>query len=116
MKFSAKLAIASMLLAFAASSAFAAGGNFGADKHIKAGLKCESCHGPDKKIETPEKEQCIKCHDPKKLAEKTKNVKPTNPHDSPHYHQDLECTLCHLQHEKPEIYCNQCHKFDFKMP
>ena len=60
--------------------------------------------------------QCVKCHDPKKLAEKTKDVKPTNPHDSPHYHQNLECTLCHVGHEKSEIYCNQCHKFNFKMP
>ena len=68
------------------------------------------------KIETPEKEQCAACHDPVKLAEKTKGVKPANPHDSPHYHTGLECTLCHVAHDKPENYCNQCHKFDFRVP
>ena len=107
-------ALGLMLGVFSLSSAYAA--DFTADKHLAAGMKCESCHGPDKKIETPDMNQCVKCHDPKKLAEKTKNVKPTNPHDSPHYHQNLECTLCHVGHEKSEIYCNQCHKFNFKMP
>lgn len=112
-KLSARLALASVLLAFAASSAFAAG--MGADRHVARGLKCESCHGPDKKIETPEKAQCLQCHDAKKISEKTKDVKPHNPHDSPHYHQDLDCTLCHVQHEAPENYCAQCHKFDYKV-
>lgn len=111
-----KLALSLLALAFACVQASAVEGGFGADRHLKAGLKCESCHGPDKKIESPEKEQCMKCHDPRQLAEKTKNVKPANPHNSPHYHKDLECTLCHLQHEKPENYCDQCHKFGFKVP
>ena len=115
MKLSARLSVAALLLAFGASTTAFAADNFGADRHVARGVKCESCHGPDKKIEYPEKEQCIQCHDPKKIAEQTKNVKPANPHDSPHYHQDLECTLCHVQHAKPENYCNQCHKFDFKV-
>ncbi len=97
-------------------TAQAAGGAWLADRHVKAGMKCESCHGPDKKIELPEKQQCAACHDAAKIAEKTKNVKPNNPHNSPHYHLDLECTLCHVAHEKPEVYCNQCHKFEFKVP
>ena len=107
-------ALLAFLLALGATSAQAADA-MGADRHIARGLKCESCHGADKKIETPERAQCIQCHDPKAVSEKTRNVLPKNPHDSPHYHQDLECTLCHLQHEKPENYCNQCHKFDFKV-
>lgn len=116
MKFPVRLALTSALLVFAASSSAYAAGTFGADRHMALGMKCESCHGPDKKIETPEKEQCTQCHNVKALVAKTKNVKPHNPHDSPHYKQDLECTLCHLQHEAPENYCNQCHKFDFKLP
>ena len=108
------------LLALGLSLCLAMSGNataagMGADRHIELGLKCESCHGPEKKIETPEKAQCLQCHDAKKIAEKTKGVKPHNPHDSPHYHQDLDCTLCHVQHGVPENYCAQCHKFDYKV-
>ena len=110
----AHLVLVAALLAFAAGGALAEGKNL-ADRHVAAGMKCESCHGPGQKIETPEKEQCAACHDPVKLAEKTKGVKPANPHDSPHYHTGLECTLCHVAHDKPENYCNQCHKFDFKV-
>ena len=108
------LCAALLALAFAVSSASAAEA-FGADRHVARGVKCESCHGTDKKIEYPEKEQCVQCHDAKKVSQATAGVKPANPHDSPHYHQDLECTLCHVQHAKPENYCNQCHKFDFKV-
>lgn len=101
-------------VAFAVNTASAAG-NFGADRHVARGIKCEMCHGPKHKIETPEKAQCTQCHNPQALAEKTKGMKPANPHNSPHYKQDLECTLCHLQHEKPENYCNQCHQFKFNV-
>ena len=50
------------------------------------------------------------------LVEKTKNVKPVNPHVSPHYGKTLECTNCHLMHQESENYCNQCHEFNFKVP
>ncbi|WP_423837815.1 cytochrome c3 family protein, partial [Sutterella wadsworthensis] len=46
----------------------------------------------------------------------TKNVKPTNPHTSPHYNADLDCVNCHVGHEPSENYCAQCHNFDFKVP
>ena len=46
---------------------------------------------------------------------KTAKVKPTNPHVSPHYGKDLECTNCHMGHMEPENFCNQCHQFDFKV-
>ena len=88
---------------------------FGADRHVKLGLTCESCHGPDKQIAYPSITECRQCHDPKTLAEKTKDVKPHNPHSSPHYGNELDCALCHLQHSEPENYCNQCHTFDFKV-
>ncbi len=93
----------------------ASASDFGADRHAKAGVKCESCHGEKKEIETPGFDQCKVCHDPKALAEKTKDTKPRNPHNSPHYQTDLDCVLCHVQHEKPKNYCSQCHQFDFKV-
>lgn len=50
------------------------------------------------------------------LTASTAGVKPTNPHNSPHYGKHADCNLCHHQHEKSENYCTQCHKFDFKLP
>jgi len=85
--------------------------------HMLADVNCVKCHGKTKKPEALTMEQCVACHgSTAKLAEKTKDVKPTNPHTSPHYGTDLDCNLCHHQHAKSENYCAQCHKFDFKTP
>lgn len=84
-------------------SANASSAGFLADRHAQMGLKCESCHGPDaKNPEPPTIETCTQCHPTQSLVEKTKNVKPRNPHVSPHYQDKLECTNCHLGHEKSE--------------
>ena len=83
------LALSACLLA---GTTFATDGHFGADRHVARG-----------------------CHNTKQLVEKTKDVKPTNPHMSPHYQDTLECTNCHLQHDTPEDFCEQCHKFNFKV-
>lgn len=89
----------------------------GSHTHQLAGVNCEGCHGKTKKPEEVAMEKCVACHGATaKLAEKTKDVKPTNPHTSPHYGTDLNCNLCHHQHAKSENYCAQCHKFDFKTP
>ena len=64
----------------------------------------------------PTIETCTQCHDLKKLVAKTETVKPTNPHFSPHYQDQLDCTNCHLQHGPTENYCDQCHQFNFKVP
>ena len=85
--------------------------------HLLSGVSCEACHGDTKQPEEPPMEKCVACHGPTaNLAEKTKDVKPTNPHTSPHYGTELNCNLCHKQHAKSENYCAQCHKFDFKTP
>lgn len=85
--------------------------------HLLAGIGCIECHG---KTQTPgelEMDKCVACHgSTEKLAEKTKDVKPTNPHTSPHYGTELDCNLCHHQHTRSENYCSQCHSFDFKTP
>jgi hypothetical protein len=89
----------------------------GSHHHQLAGLNCVKCHGKTKTPEALTMEQCVACHgSTAKLAEKTKDVKPTNPHTSPHYGTELDCNLCHHQHAKSENYCAQCHKFDFKIP
>lgn len=87
-----------------------------ADRHQAAGVKCTVCHGPDEKNpQEPTTETCIGCHPKDALVKKTAGVKPTNPHVSPHYGADLDCTNCHAGHAEPENYCNQCHQFDFKV-
>lgn len=97
------------------SAASAQAGEKLAEQHIKAGLQCQTCHGQDmKNPEMPTIETCTGCHNTKQLVAKTKNVKPTNPHVSPHYGDTLECTNCHLMHQESENYCNQCHEFNFK--
>lgn len=112
-----KLLTAAAVLAFAAVfTTGAQAAEFGADRHVKMGITCEMCHGPKKEIEYPSIDQCVKCHNPDTVAAKTKDVKPRNPHVSPHYGNKLDCALCHLQHAQPENYCDQCHKFGFKVP
>lgn len=102
--------------AFMCTGSFAQStGNFCADRHAAKGVTCVQCHGQNNEITTPDINQCKKCHNADELVEKTKNVKPQNPHVSPHYGNTLECTLCHVQHAEPENYCNQCHSFDFKV-
>ena len=89
----------------------------GSHYHLLADIKCEQCHGKSSKPEVPTMEQCIACHgSTTKLAEKTKGVKPRNPHTSPHYGTELDCNFCHHQHTKSENYCLQCHTFGFKTP
>ena len=59
------------------------------------------------------KDQCKACHgDYAKLAEKTKNLDP-KPHKS--HLGDVDCQECHKADKaKPELTCNQCHKFTIR--
>ncbi len=95
------------------SAAFA---QTGAERHVAKGIPCTACHGAKQEIAAPNIDQCTKCHNPASVAKKTANVKPRNPHQSPHYGNQLDCVLCHVQHEATENYCDQCHKFGFKVP
>ena len=98
---------ASLCALFAASLPASAADNFLADRHKAKGLSCQMCHGQDmKNPQTPTIETCTTCHQKDALVKKTAKVKPTNPHVSPHYGQDLECTNCHMGHMEPENFCN----------
>ena len=111
------LAALMMTALMAAGTASAADGKFGADRHVGMGLSCETCHGPDKaNPQEPTIDTCKQCHDVKALVEKTKDVKPANPHMSPHYRDELECTNCHIMHGETENFCDQCHQFGYKVP
>ena len=105
------------LTALLSGTASAAAPKVGADRHVAMGLQCETCHGPDKaNPQEPTLQTCTQCHNVKALVEKTKNVKPANPHVSPHYQDQLDCINCHVMHGKTENFCDQCHKFGFKVP
>jgi hypothetical protein len=84
--------------------------------HQLSGVTCAKCHKSIRKPEPVAMKQCVTCHDPDKLMEKTAQVKPSNPHTSPHYGTTLDCNVCHHQHAKSENFCLQCHKFDFVVP
>lgn len=99
---------------FFATGAMAA--NFGADRHAAKGVACASCHGEKNEVTYPSIEQCSKCHNPAEMEAKTKDMKPANPHVSPHYGNQLDCANCHVQHAEPVNFCDQCHTFGFKVP
>lgn len=88
---------------------------FLADRHKAKGIPCASCHGEGKEPGIPTIDNCTTCHAVDALVEKTKGVNPKNPHVSPHYQNKLDCVNCHLGHEEPVNFCNQCHNFDFKV-
>lgn len=85
--------------------------------HALAGKTCASCHGKAKGKPKPvEMDKCLSCHEIDKLVAKTAGVKPHNPHTSPHYGTDMECSLCHVAHGKSQNYCNECHEYGFRVP
>ncbi|MBK9797717.1 MAG: cytochrome c3 family protein [Holophagaceae bacterium] len=88
-----------------------------ADLHKAKGVSCADCHGKAKKKTFVSADRCLGCHGPvADLVKKTAAVKPENPHDSPHWGPQMECTVCHRQHEKTVNWCNHCHVYGFKVP
>jgi len=98
------------LSVFTAQVLFAVG-VFGSDKHIKAGITCENCHGTEKVAERAvvSMTRCLSCHESyEKLAKRTEKMK-LNPHVD--YHLGvLECNECHHGHKADENKCESCHR------
>ncbi len=85
--------------------------------HANADVGCADCHGNKNQRAAVSMVKCLECHDTKELAEKTANVKPTNPHNNRHYSTEADCNLCHHQHKKSENFCLPCHaRFDLIVP
>lgn len=98
-----------LLLAITSVTASASAADFTADRHMTAGLTCESCHGTAQTVEGAEvsMDQCLTCHGPyDTLAKRTAELK-HNPHGG-HY-PDLDCNTCHHGHRADENYCSSCH-------
>jgi hypothetical protein len=105
------------MLALADPSTVAPGAGHGflIDKHIAAGLTCNSCHTTTP-FRTVSVAACLSCHGGAydKLAAASASKNP-NPHQS---HQgEVPCASCHHVHVASENFCSQCHtEFDFKVP
>lgn len=85
--------------------------------HADNDVTCTDCHGEQTQREAVPMIKCLECHDTAELAEKTAEMKPTNPHKNRHYNEEADCNLCHHQHRKSENFCLPCHlRFDFKTP
>lgn len=89
----------------------------GSHLHQLAGVGCADCHGKGGQPAPVDMEQCLSCHGSgEKVSALTAKMKPQNPHTSAHYGSDLDCNVCHRQHEKSENYCAECHRWEFKVP
>mgnify|MGYP003810209681 CR=1 FL=1 len=85
--------------------------------HQLRGVTCQKCHADLNAPQALSTEQCLACHGSfEKVAAKTANVKPHNPHSSPHGSTYTACDLCHHQHAKSENFCGQCHDFKYVVP
>jgi hypothetical protein len=99
-----------LLGVFTAQVLFAVG-LFSSDKHIKAGINCDNCHGTAKVAAGEEvaMAKCLSCHGSyEKLAKQTEKMI-YNPHSNSHL-GDLDCKVCHHGHRADENYCGSCHK------
>jgi Cytochrome c3 len=103
------------LLPLAAVAAEPATG-MGAERHKASGVSCVACHGAARKPTLVEADKCLSCHgSAAMLVQKTSAVKPENPHASPHWGTQIECSVCHRQHEKTVDWCAHCHNYGFKV-
>lgn len=85
--------------------------------HLLSGVTCQTCHGDTQTPGPMTTEQCLGCHGPlEELAARTADVRPTNPHSTPHGPTFAQCDLCHLVHKQSENFCAQCHDFNYVVP
>lgn len=85
--------------------------------HLLSGLTCQTCHGNTEAPAAMSTSQCLACHGPlEELAARTADVRPSNPHSTPHGPTFAECDLCHQVHKQSENFCAQCHNFEYTVP
>ncbi|QEM69005.1 cytochrome c3 family protein [Geobacter sp. FeAm09] len=87
-------------------------------KHLDNGIKCSDCHEEAAPQRAAKSAACIACHTEAPGSVKTYldqgNQRSVNMHAS---HEGMvRCTLCHGIHKESRLYCNDCHKFEAKVP
>ncbi|HZJ84898.1 MAG TPA: cytochrome c3 family protein [Syntrophomonadaceae bacterium] len=110
--------------------------NFVASKHANEDVDCHDCHKPNLITQMNEgylfitrqyqdplekrefaKDMCFECHIEGGTATSWEEIKSateyeeSNPHDS--HHGEQECYICHNQHQKQQIFCADCHIFNW---
>ncbi len=90
------------------------GHGFLIDKHLEAGLICESCHSRASSSAAPDMALCTSCHGSySQIAAQTASDRP-NPHAS--HLGKVPCASCHRVHEASRMSCNECHTFAKRPP
>lgn len=78
------------------------------------GSSCELCHGSSEPVTPADTKNCANCHGtPSDVAKLTEEMHP-NPHNSPHWEDELPCDSCHMEHSESESVCKNCHQFGFE--
>lgn len=105
--------------------------NLLANQHAEAELDCHDCHESSIAIQAQEgwkfitgnyqiplerrefsKEFCLECHDDFDTTVKAAtDFEHANPHDS--HNGELECNVCHNMHKPSQVFCAECHIFDW---
>lgn len=86
-----------------------------AETHAARGVACSGCHEENPPARPVETARCQSCHgDYQKLAERTRNMQPTNVHAN--HLGDLDCSECHQGHQPEKLVCSECHQFKFTVP
>jgi len=84
--------------------------------HLAGEVTCMDCH--DKKpFAFVATDRCRECHgEPREVAALTRSDEAFNPHESPHYGNDMECDMCHHLHVRSENVCGDCHDLEAPTP
>ena len=101
------LALSFAAMALAAANAAETVGH----KPFHSDIECAACHGKTENgvYTAPKREACLACHGPvEKLVESTKGLA-MNPHVSPHWGTDADCSFCHKEHQASKNVCAYCH-------
>ncbi|WP_169629241.1 cytochrome c3 family protein [Ferrimonas kyonanensis] len=86
-----------------------------AERHAGFGIDCVDCHLTEVPTKRAKSKACKGCHGDKvdvplfQAEERSVDF-----HESPH--GSVRCTKCHLAHQQPVMYCNECHAFEKAVP
>lgn len=109
------LLVLAILMSMGTSAAFAQSLAGMPMKHKMAGqMECSTCHGTQTPFAKPASEQCIACHGPMANIKTKENPQGKNPHQSAHYADTVECSVCHSEHQQSKDLCSNCHKVQWQ--
>lgn len=72
-------------------------------------FECVACHGTAQPSNIPKNDTCLSCHGSMEKLIKATSKYALNPHQPPHWNDEIPCGTCHKQHVKPVVQCAACH-------